>query len=390
MPTLHATALESKKAQFQLPENITYLNCAYMGPLTREVEQAGIRGLTMKRVPTRFTHQEFFEDADEVRKLYLPIINASDPQRVVIIPSVSYGMAIVARNTPIKAGQEVLTLHEQFPSNMYAWKELANEKGATVRVVDAPKGTANRGARWNESILEAITEKTALVALGHIHWADGTLINLEAIREKTRKVGAKLVIDGTQSVGALPFDVQKIQPDALVCAAYKWLMGPYAIGLAYLGEAYDNGKPLEENWINRLHSEDFTNLVNYQDEYQPKALRYEMGERSNFIGLPMLIQALKHINEWQVDRIQDYCYRISQSAVQQLQNEGFWIEEDNFRAKHLFGIRLPDAKDMNQVKKALERENIKVSVRGNAIRVSPHLYNDEADMLKLANCLVSA
>jgi selenocysteine lyase/cysteine desulfurase len=390
MPTLHATALESKKAQFQLPENITYLNCAYMGPLTREVEQAGIRGLTMKRVPTRFTHQEFFEDADEVRKLYLPIINASDPQRVVIIPSVSYGMAIVARNTPIKAGQEILTLHEQFPSNMYAWKELANEKGATVRVVDAPKGTANRGARWNESILEAITEKTALVALGHIHWADGTLINLEAIREKTWKVGAKLVIDGTQSVGALPFDVQKIQPDALVCAAYKWLMGPYAIGLAYLGEAYDNGKPLEENWINRLHSEDFTNLVNYQDEYQPKALRYEMGERSNFIGLPMLIQALKHINEWQVDRIQDYCYRISQSAVQQLQNEGFWIEEDNFRAKHLFGIRLPDAKDMNQVKKALERENIKVSVRGNAIRVSPHLYNDEADMLKLANCLVSA
>lgn len=390
MPALHTNTLKGKKDQFQLPEEITYLNCAYMGPLTREVEQAGIQGLTRKRVPTQFSHKEFFEDADTVRRLYLPIINASDPQRVVIIPSVSYGMAVVARNTPVKSGQEILTLHEQFPSNMYAWKELAKEKGATVRVVDPPKGTANRGARWNDSILEAITEKTALVALGNIHWADGTLINLAAIREKTWRVGAKLVIDGTQSVGALPFDVQKIQPDALVCAAYKWLLGPYAIGLAYFGEAYDHGKPLEENWITRLHSEDFTNLVNYQDEYQPKALRYEMGERSNFIALPMLIQALTHINDWQVNRIQNYCNQITQSAIGQLREAGFWIEEDHYRAKHLFGIRLPDAKNMENVRRALEEENIYVSVRGNAIRVSPYLYNDEVDMLKLANCLVSA
>ncbi|NBC06158.1 MAG: aminotransferase class V-fold PLP-dependent enzyme, partial [Bacteroidetes bacterium] len=86
---------------------------------------------------------------------------------------------------------------------------------------------------WNEAILDAIDERTALVSLAHVHWADGTLFDLPAIRQRATEAGALLVIDGTQSVGALPFDIQEIQPDALICAAYKWLMGPYTTGLAY-------------------------------------------------------------------------------------------------------------------------------------------------------------
>ena len=91
-----------------------------------------------------------------------------------------------------------------------------------------------------------------------------------ALRQRTHEVGAQLVIDGTQSVGALPINVQELQPDALICAGYKWLMGPYSIALAYYGPYFDQGEPLEEGWINRYGSEDFTNLVQYQDRYQPR------------------------------------------------------------------------------------------------------------------------
>jgi selenocysteine lyase/cysteine desulfurase len=247
----------------------------------------------------------------------------------------------------------------------------------------------NRGKVWNERLLDAIDQQTKLVALGHVHWADGTLFNLKEIRKRTKEVGALLIIDGTQSVGAFPFDVKEIQPDALVCAGYKWLMGPYSLGLAYYGEYFDHGKPIEENWINRLNSENFAGLVNYETTYQPGSLRYEVGEHSNFILLPMLLQALKQINEWKPKAIQQYCTGITRKPIALLREAGFWVEEESYRGQHLFGLRLPATAKTEKIKKALLKNKISVSFRGDAIRVSPHLYNSEADMMKLARVLVS-
>jgi selenocysteine lyase/cysteine desulfurase len=201
-------------------------------------------------------------------------------------------------------------------------------------------------------------------------------------------VGSLLVIDGTQSVGALPFDVEQIQPDALICGGYKWLMGPYSLGLAYYGPYFNDGKPVEENWINRKRSENFAALVNYQNEYQPGALRYEVGEHSNFILIPMLLAALKQINAWKPKNIQQYCSKIASGAIAELRERGFWIEEENNRANHLFGVRLPEGIDRDRLKNRLQKNNISVSFRGDAIRVSPNVYNRESEMRKLAQVLI--
>jgi selenocysteine lyase/cysteine desulfurase len=183
--------------------------------------------------------------------------------------------------------------------------------------------------------------------------------------------------------------MQEIQADVLVCGGYKWLMGPYSLGLAYYGEHFDQGKPVEENWINRLHSENFANLINYETSYQPGALRYEVGEHSNFILVPMLLEALKQINQWKPKAIQQYCSSITKRPIQLLREAGYWIEDEKHRGHHLFGIRLPENKSIDQIKKALKKNKISVSFRGNAIRVSPHLYNKETDLMKLVNVLVS-
>ena len=132
-----------------------------------------------------------------------------------------------------------------------------------------------RARKWNERVLEAIGDDTAIVALCQVHWTDGTLFDLEEVGTRCREVGAALVVDGTQSVGALPFDVGRIRPDALVCAGYKWLMGPYSIGAAYFGPRFDGGTPLEEAWLAREGSDDFPRLVDYTDTYRPGAARYE-------------------------------------------------------------------------------------------------------------------
>ncbi len=381
--------LTLQRSKFTLPPSSTYLNCAYMSPLLKSAEKAGIQGIMGKRDPSGISPKEFFHTGELIRKEFSQLINCKDPLRIALIPSASYGIANVVHNIKLTSSEKVIVTGEQFPSNYYPWQRVCQDRNATLEVVSAPDTKINRGKIWNEKIMDAIDIQTRIVALGNVHWADGTLFDLKAIRKKTLEVGALLIIDGTQSVGALPFDVQMIQPDALICGGYKWLLGPYSVGMAYYGPYFDNGKPIEENWINRLNSENFAGLVNYEINYQPGALRYEVGEHSNFILAPMMLEALKQINTWKPKNIQAYCHKISKKPLKMLRDNGFWIEADKYRSKHLFGIRLPKDKDIKKIKSKLKQKKISVSFRGDAIRVAPHVYNQEKDLMALVKVLLS-
>ena len=374
--------------KFQLPQDLVYLNCAYMSPLLKSVEEVGITSIQAKRNPTMISPEDFFGGSSSLRKTFASLINAPDHRSIAIIPSVSYGIATVANNLDLKHGENIVIAGEQFPSNVYSWKRLVDEAEGELRIVESPLGIANRGETWNRQIMDSIDDRTKSVAIAHVHWADGTLFDLAAIRKKSRDCGALLIIDGTQSVGALPFDVQELKPDALICAGYKWLLGPYSIGMAYYSDAFVNGTPLEENWINRADSEDFAGLVNYKAQYQPGMARYDVGERSNFILVPMLNESLRQIIEWQPARIQDYCKNIAQEALSKLDGSPFLLEGDDYRAHHLFGIRVSSKINVENLKNGLSTNKIYVSTRGNAIRISPHVYNDKQDLNTLVDKLL--
>ncbi len=378
-----------QKHLFNLDPEITYLNCAFMSPLMKSVAEAGISGLLKKQNPHLIKSGAFFAESDELRKEYAKLINVSDPNRIVTIPSVSYGMANIAHNLHLSENDEIQVAGEQFPSNVYPWRTVAQRSKAKIVTVSPPQTNQDRGKIWNEKMLQAINPNTKLVACGHIHWADGTLFDLRSIRQKTRKVGALFVIDATQSIGAIPFDVTAFEPDAVIVAGYKSLMGPYSIGLAYYGEAFDTGTPIEENWINRFASEDFANLVNYNDRYQAGALRYEVGEHSNFVLVPMMLEAIRTLNGWGVENVKTYCDHLVAEPATRLQAAGFFIEDEEYRASNLFGIRLGKHHEMEVIKQKLTEANIFVSYRGDAIRVSPNVYNDSEDLERLVRALVS-
>lgn len=365
--------LTCQKERFALPPEVHYLNCAYMGPLSRRTEAAGVAGVRRKLDPTGIAPESFFGEADRVRGLFARLAGVADPQRVALLPAVSYAMAIVARNTVLRRGQTIVVAHEQFPSNVYAWRRLADETGGEVRTVAPDPAADARAGVWNERLLAAIDASTVLVALPHVHWADGTRFDLEAIGERAREVGAALVVDATQSLGALPLDLARVRPDAVVAAGYKWLLGPYGTALAFFGPRYDQGVPLEENWINRAGSEDFTGLVRYRDEYQPGALRYDVGERSNPILLPMLAAALEELAEWTPQGVQAYCGALIQPLVEEAAGLGYRLEPASGRGDHLFGIRLPRGRDPEPLRRALEARRIAVSMRGDAVRISPNV-----------------
>ena len=380
--------LNCQKHLFSLEASVHYINCAYMSPLMRPVEYAGYEGVKRKVRPNEVTPQDFFTQPEILRGLFAQVVNAELPKRVAIIPSVSYGMAIVANNLKAKKGQNIVVAEAQFPSNVYSWRTLAEEKKLEIKTVSYPKPKENRGKTWNQHLLEAIDKDTCLVAISHTHWANGTKFDLKAISQRAHEVGAIVVVDGTQSVGAMPIDVQEMGVDALICAGYKWLMGPYSLGFAYFNEKFDDGKPIEENWINRKDSENFANLVNYQDDYQPFALRYDVGERSNFILVPMAIAALTHLLEWGIPNIQDYCDRLTKEAIPIWREKGCWIEDETHRSKHLFGVQLPDGISMENLQKRLKEKHISVSVRGDFVRISPNVYNDANDILALTEVIL--
>jgi selenocysteine lyase/cysteine desulfurase len=370
--------LECQREEFSLPPDRHYLNCAYMGPLPRAVQEAGRRAVGRKADPTGIEPADFFEESDRARGLFASLIGAADASRVALIPAVSYGMATIERNLTLPRGAAVVVAAEQFPSNVYAWRRLCRRTGARMVVVEPPPA-GQRGAAWNEAVLDAIGPDTGLIALPQVHWTDGTRFDLERIGRRARDVGAAFVIDGTQSIGAHPFDVDRIAADAVVCAGYKWLLGPYGASYAWYGPRFDDGEPLEETWIGREGSEDFRGLVRYRDAYQPGAARYDVGERSNFILLPMAIAGMERVIAWGAESIQAYCARLLEPVIAEARELGFDIEDAAWRGAHLFGLRLPAALPPDDLQRALREHRVYVSLRGSAVRVSPYIYNDAAD-----------
>lgn len=371
------------KHLFSLPEGLHYLNCAYMAPLSKRVADAGRTAIERLEAPSRIQTPDFFEHSDAVRRLFARLINVADHRRIAIIPSVSYAMATIAKNLRLEADQNIVVIEEQFPSNVYSWRRTCADTGGELRTVAAPRTEGGRAAAWNDAVVEAIDDRTALVTIPQLHWTDGTRFDLDTIGVRARACGAQFVIDGTQSVGAVPLDCERLRPDAVACAGYKWLTGPYAVGLAFFGSAYDDGVPLEENWITRGGSEDFAGLVRYRDDYQPGAIRYDVGERSNFVLLPMLCAALTQVIEWGQETVSTYTRELLSGIVPQLRELGCRVEDDAWRAAHLLGVRMPAGLDVTSLADELTRRQVSVSVRGSAVRVAPHLYNEPDDLAAL-------
>ncbi len=385
-------ALTNQQHLFSIEEGITYLNGAAYSPTLKSSVERGIEGIHLKATtPFKISGQDHFTLPEKVQQLFSKLVNIADYQRVAIIPSVSYGMAIVANNIHrlpnLSQKKHIIQIQDEFPNNVYAFDRVCQTHNLTYKTIAKPDVLEYRGKLWNEHILEGITTETAMVVMPNIHWIYGVKFDLETISKRCKEVGALLIIDGTQSVGALDFDVEKIQPDAVICAGYKWLLGPYSIGLAYLGEFFDEGVPVEESWMHRAESDNFAKLIRYERAYRPKAQRYNMGEHSNFILMPMLEDSLTQLVNWGVDNIQNYTKTITQQPIKALQELGCWLENEAYRANHLLGISLPQNIDNQFFTDKLSAKKIIISNRGVAIRVSQNVYNTEADLWALVEVL---
>ena len=375
--------IPSQRHLFDIPREVAYLNCAYMSPLTHSAVEAGRNAIAGKARPWNTSPADFITGPDHARNLFARLIGA-DADGVALAPSASYGIAVAAANLAPEPGQNILILEDQFPANVYSWRNLAAETGAQVRTVaqgDHPDLTS--------ALLAAIDDATAIVACAHCRWTDGALIDLEAAGQAACAAGAALVLDVTQSAGVLPLDVARIDPDFLVAATYKWLMGPYAMGFLYVAPRHRQGRPLEQTWLGRKGSENFSRLVDYQDAYQPGARRFDMGEVANFQLLPVVSAALQQLLEWGVPEIQATLREKTQDIAARAAALGLSASDPQTRAGHFLGLGFPGPVPAG-LPEQLAQANVHVSLRGRSLRITPHLYNDDEDADRLLAALESA
>ena len=215
---------------------------------------------------------------------------------------------------------------------------------------------------------------------------NGTKLNIKEIGEKCRKHNAKLIADGTQIVGAAPINVNELNIDVLICAAYKWLFGPYSMAIGYFSEDFHDGNPIEESWMNRSNAMNFSSITDYDTNYKPGSARYNVGQTSNFMLSPILLEGLNQINQWGTSNIQAYCQMLANYLKESLNPMGVEFEDENYFYPHLFSLKLPNDINPETVKIQLENKNIYVSLRGSYVRVSINVFNQKENLDALINC----
>lgn len=374
------------RASFDIPRDTCYLNAAYMTPQPRCVLDATIRGATRRAQPWHITPPDFFVEVENLRAAFACQVGCS-PDNIAIVPSASYGVSTAANNLATTEGGVILALEDQFPSNYYAWRRQALASGAKFHVVSKEPGRS-----WADALLGAIElngSRIEIATLEAHHWASAEFVDLETVIPALRDVGARVVLDLTQSIGAYPLDITRLAPDFMVAAGYKWQFCPYGVAFLYVDGRYFDGVPIEEAWMGRAGAKDFSRLADFTDQYQPGARRFDMGEKSSFSNIAGALAALRLLKDWGIGTISDALAETNGRIADILAEHGFETMLADDRAPHFQGARLP-ATDPRKLAAQLVGNGVFASVRGDHLRVAPHLYTDDEDLARFDDTLATA
>jgi selenocysteine lyase/cysteine desulfurase len=376
--------LASQRALFEMPRHICYLNSASWSPLPLRTLEAGRAAVGRKATP--WTLDAGFANAqhERARAAAARLIHA-DPADIALIPSISYGVATAAKILSVARGSRVIVLEDDHSSPVLEWRTRADEQGFTVDTVRRPAD-----GDWTSAVLAAIERAGAppvgLASISSVHWSDGGLIDVEKIGAALRRQGAAFLIDATQGAGVLTMDVRRLDPDFVIFPTYKWLLGPYGRAFLYVARRHQGGIPLEQTASGRRNVR-AENEVYFTDvSYLKDARRFDMGERDHLISMEMASIGMEMVAEWGAPDIAERLLMLTERIAKGLRSAGIGVPEPRFRAPHILSISFADGLPANLVAE-LASEDIYVAPRLGRLRISPHVFNDEADCDRLVAAL---
>jgi selenocysteine lyase/cysteine desulfurase len=369
--------LASQRELFEMPRHVCYLNAASYGPLPLRTLEAGRAAVARKGTPWTLDAGFAYAQYERTRAAAAQLINA-DVADVALTPSVSYGVATAAKILPIPRGSRVIVLENDHSSPVLEWRARAAAQGFTVETVNQPDD-----GDWTSAVL-AITDRpgappVGLASISSVHWSDGGLIDVDAVRVALKRQGALFLIDATQSAGVLAMDVRRLDPDFVLFPTYKWLLGPYGRAFMYIAKRHQGGIPLEQTAYGRrdVRAE---NAVYFADlRYVSDARRFDMGERDHFISMEMAAIGMEMMAEWGPSAITQRLSMLTDRIAQELRGLALHVPDRSLRAPHLLSLAFKGGMPTGLIE-GLASEGIFVAQRLGRMRVSPHVYNDEIDV----------
>ena len=370
--------LPSQRALFDIPPDICYLSAASYSPLPLRTIAAARAAVGRKGRPWTIDNAFAQAQYERTRNAAAALIAAA-PDDVALISSVGYGTSTAAKIFAVPAGSRVLVLQDDHTSAVLEWMTRAGPGGFTVETVRRPDD-----GDWTAAALEAIARKNApplaLASISSVHWSDGGVVDLDQVAPALRANGAALLIDATHSVGVLDVDVQKLDPDFVAFPTYKWLIGPYGRAFLYVAKRHQKaGVPLEQTSYGRraVRAEQavyFTDL-----DYVGDARRFDMGERDHFISMEMAAIGMEMMHAWGRPAIVERLAMLTGRLAEGLRGSGVAIPDARVRAPHILSLSFPDGMPRDLIAR-LAAEKVYVAPRLGRLRISPHVYNDEADV----------
>jgi selenocysteine lyase/cysteine desulfurase len=353
-----------------------YLDCAYQGPFPRRAIARIQQAIELKSHPERMGSAEYFELPDRVRARLANMVGA-DASEIALTNSATQGVGVVAAGLDFEAGDEVVVASSNFPSNLFTWLHL-QRKGVRVRVVKPVCGRVRM-----EDVGAALGPRTRVLALDWVSYTNGLAIELARMGELAHRQGSIFLVDGTQGVGAVELNLHELPVDVLAVAAYKWLLGPYGTGFVYLSSGVQDHLDLPVvNWLSVEGSEDFDALP--MDEFTlPRSARvFDVPGTANFLNLYALEASLQYVQEAGVGVVSRHCARLLDRLGEGLSRLGYTVvraAEPEGRPA-ILGFHGKSLEATTKLHERLRREHVAVSLRHGIIRVSPYLYNTEADI----------
>jgi len=376
--------LACQREHFEMPREICYLNAASWSPLPRRTLEAARAAVARKGQPWKLPGSFANEIHERTRAAAARLINA-DADDVALISSVGYGVATAAKLLTIPRGTRVLVLENDHSSPVLEWQSRADTQGFVVETVRQPDD-----GDWTAAVLAAIERPGAppvgLASISSVHWSDGGLIDVEQVGAALRRQGAMFLVDATHGVGVLAMDVKALDPDFVIFPTYKWLLGPYGRAFMYVAKRHQDGIPLEQTAYGRrnINSE---RAVYFADvTYVPNARRFDMGERDHFISMEMSVIGMEMMAAWGAAAVVRRLNMLTDRIADGLQNTGAQMAEARFRAPHILSLGFPGGMPAGLVE-GLAGEGIHVAPRLGRMRISPHVYNDEADADRFVTAL---
>jgi selenocysteine lyase/cysteine desulfurase len=302
-------------------------------------------------------------------------------ERVAFVASLAHGISICAAGIDWRGGDEVVVPRSEYPS--LALPFLAQEyRGIHVRWV--PKDAAGRTSL--DAIAAAITERTRAVALSHVEYADGYCNDLAELGRLCRERGLLLIVDATQSIGALQLDLDEWGVHAAVAHGYKWLHAGFGIGVAcFSAEGLERIRPTHAG----SHSICTDPMVPEQElMWHPDARRFETGDPPHTL-IRGLDASLSLIGEIGVDKILPHAQRLIDRLVPAIESKGYTITSsmEPSRRSQIVAFTSGTLEGDTRVQVALTEAGVVTALRPRGVRVSPTFYNDETDIERLLAAL---